>query len=264
MKKLIIGSLLVLSTSAFSAQFNIGEGVITSSGKQGVVRAIFNSNTYMVKVDRKSRLQKERSYELGKVYGCAGVGFCVGDTVVTSRGKSGIVKGVFDDGNVAVKFRRSRSLVICHSSDLAVTQVYGSRTQQVTSDIVTPFHVQQNYNFDYNSAARDIGVRVVSLVKTLEPYANNADEVQLDDIKKKAAKLIAKSSSRSYERVAAAAIQLEGLLNTNEDYLFDLLETDSLDGLSIELITLSENLSELLDHGNQTQQVQDHDRQDLY
>ncbi|MBD64984.1 MAG: hypothetical protein CME62_07235 [Halobacteriovoraceae bacterium] len=105
-----------------------------------------------------------------------------------------------------------------------------------------------NYVYDFRGSAENLSERIISLVKTLEPYINNAHEEEMDDIKKKAARLKARAHTRDIVKLATTARELEAIMDRNEGYMMELMETDALDRLSIELITISENLKAMLDY----------------
>lgn len=105
-----------------------------------------------------------------------------------------------------------------------------------------------NYVFDFRNSSADIGNRIINLTKTLEPYVNNAHERELDQMKRKAARLVARANTRDLRKLTETATELEVILDRNEAYMLELLETDALDSLSLEIITITENLKALLDY----------------
>ncbi|MBD65954.1 MAG: hypothetical protein CME62_12155 [Halobacteriovoraceae bacterium] len=107
---------------------------------------------------------------------------------------------------------------------------------------------RRDMRLNVRRSMQSIAARTISLMKTIEPYANNIDERELDAIKKEAARLKARSSTRRFRRIMDQAVKLEMRLLNNEDYLLDLLETDRLDGYAIELMEITESISELISY----------------
>lgn len=78
----------------------IGQKVFTRNGLTGTVRGIFGNGDISVEIY--SVLYNKSREELA-TEGCIGRGFCSGDTVLTSNGLTGTVRGVFPNGDLIVE-----------------------------------------------------------------------------------------------------------------------------------------------------------------
>ncbi|MBD66726.1 MAG: hypothetical protein CME62_16075 [Halobacteriovoraceae bacterium] len=214
---------------------------------------------YLVKDNYYSTLSTQNRDTFYLPEGCNDY-ICVGDTVYkgTSFAQGAKVVAMSIDSNHAlVKDNYYSTQSVQRTEDLIVTQEtskYSSyeRGQRyiefLSEEPIQQQQVYSTYVFDFRGASKSIADRTINLVKALEPYINNANEAEMDNIKKKAARLLARANTNDMIKLTTTAQTLDDLLVRNEAYLFELVETDALDGMAIELITISEELKALIDY----------------
>ena len=111
-------------------------------------------------------------------------------------------------------------------------------------------HNRSDYplNYNFGSRGKEIADTVIEVAKAIEPYINNQEERQIDDLKKVAVRLKAQiESGRSINHVKSTLDQLELKLVDSEYFIDKHLETDNLDRLAMKLLTAREYLLSMID-----------------
>ncbi|MBD66482.1 MAG: hypothetical protein CME62_14820 [Halobacteriovoraceae bacterium] len=109
-----------------------------------------------------------------------------------------------------------------------------------------PYYRRLGFNF--RSRALTVANDVISISKRIEQYLNNSQEVKIDALKSKAARLKAQiEGGRQLDIVLSTITELELLLSQSEGFISDMLETDRLDQMVLTLMTSQESLLTMID-----------------
>ncbi len=101
------------------SSLKIGETVISTTGVRGVVTKLYTQRTIVdIKYDGYRQPMTQSVKDLAVLYGSSR-GFYVGDTIFTkARSIRGKVIGVFQDGRLSIKFKRTKYYVTQHPNQL--------------------------------------------------------------------------------------------------------------------------------------------------
>lgn len=88
---------------SLKGRIRIGDRVITSDKREGVVKSMFPSSDNVVVFDEYYGNRTLMLSQIAVTSACATRSLCVDDEVITSDKRSGVIAGYFGDGTIAVK-----------------------------------------------------------------------------------------------------------------------------------------------------------------
>jgi hypothetical protein len=96
--------LAVTSGCAQKDAYCVGKKVINDNGLRGTIGGVFQDGEVAVKYDGYTSYNKWPLNRLARTEGCSEDNYCVANIVINDKGLSGIVTGVYLDGEVAVRY----------------------------------------------------------------------------------------------------------------------------------------------------------------
>ena len=103
-----------------AGRVRIGDNVITSDKRHGVVKSMFVSSNKVVVNDRYYGNRTWTLSDIAVTSGCATRSLCVNDDVITSDKRSGTIAGYFGDGTIVVNDRYYGNRIF-NQKDIALT-----------------------------------------------------------------------------------------------------------------------------------------------
>jgi hypothetical protein len=128
-----------------------------------------------------------------------------------------------------------------------VTIVRTPQPQVQHSVIVHNVDYRDQLGFDFEDRALLIADVIFDVVTALEPYVNNADEQELDEIKAQTIKLRSRiNGERSLKIVRNTLSHLGTLLANSNELMESLIESDNLDRFAEDLMTARESITTMV------------------